>query len=156
MPIFEAAQVLEMAVKIEKHGEAFYWAAVEKTEDPKIRELFQDLAEEERVHRRVFEGMMEAVDSAPQQMGDELREYASFLEVALDHAVFSGKDKALQMAEEADDRDAALRAAMGFEKDTMLFYYDLREMVGDRDREAISDIIQEEKKHLFRLVSIAA
>lgn len=156
MPIFEAAQVLEMAVKIEKHGEAFYRAAVEKTEDPKIRELFQDLAEEERVHRRVFEGMMEAVDSAPQQMGDELREYASFLEVALDHAVFSGKDKALQMAEEADDRDAALRAAMGFEKDTMLFYYDLREMVGDRDREAISDIIQEEKKHLFRLVSIAA
>ena len=156
MPIFEAAQVLEMAVKIEKHGEAFYRAAVEKTEDPKIRELFKDLAEEERVHRRVFEGMMEAVDSAPQQMGDELREYASFLEVALDHAVFSGKDKALQMAEEADDRDAALRAAMGFEKDTMLFYYDLREMVGDRDREAISDIIQEEKKHLFRLVSIAA
>jgi rubrerythrin len=59
------------------------------------------------------------------------------------------------MAEEAGDRAAALRAAMGFEKDTMLFYYDLREMVSEKDRQIITDIIREEKQHLRRLVNLA-
>jgi rubrerythrin len=69
--------------------------------------------------------------------------------------VFVGPDKALRMAEEARDRKAVLRAAMGLEKDTMLFYYDLREMVADVDRATVSDIINEEKQHLRRLAKMA-
>jgi rubrerythrin len=44
---------------------------------------------------------------------------------------------------------------MGFEKDTMLFYYDLREMVDETDRATITDIINEEKQHLRRLAKMA-
>ena len=40
---------------------------------------------------------------------------------------------------------------MGFEKDTLLFFYDLREMVSEGERGAISGIISEEKAHLRRL-----
>ena len=57
-------------------------------------------------------------------------------------------------AKEAEDRETALRAALGFEKDTLLFFYDLREMVGEADQEAVSGIIREEKKHLRRLASM--
>jgi rubrerythrin len=98
--------------------------------------------------------MARDVEPAPELAGEEAEDYQAFLEVALDQAVFSGQDKALRMAERAEDRDAALRAAMGLEKDTMLFYYDLREMVAEVDREAISAIIREEKKHLARLAGM--
>jgi len=40
---------------------------------------------------------------------------------------------------------------MGFEKDTLLFFYDLREMVSEAERGTISNIITEEKAHLRRL-----
>lgn len=155
MPVFAAAQALQMAVKIEEHGAAFYRAAIERSDDVQIRELFEDLADRERAHRAVFEGMAERVGTVPEPSGSDVGDYASFLEVALDHAVFSGPDKALKMAERADDRAAALQAAMGFEKDTMLFYYDLREMVSASDRKVITHIIREEKQHLRRLAAMA-
>jgi len=151
MAVFAAAQALEMAVSIEKNGAAFYTSAAERTEDRELSELFAELAGREEAHRQVFEGMAERVEPASRPTESDVGDYASFLEVALDHAVFSGQDKALRMAEEADTRAEALRAAMGFEKDTMLFYYDLREMVAEKDREIISEVIQEEKKHLRRL-----
>ncbi|MGD2104910.1 MAG: ferritin family protein [Anaerolineae bacterium] len=154
MAIFSAAQALEMAIKIEEHGEAFYRAAGEKSEDSQIRDLFEDLATRERAHRGVFKRMAEDVEPAPQLAGSEVGDYASFLEVALNHAVFSGPEKALKMAEDAEDRITILRAAMGLEKDTMLFYYDLRDMVGEEDRDTISEIIRQEKQHLRRLASM--
>ena len=58
------------------------------------------------------------------------------------------------MAKQAEDQEAALRAAIGFEKDTLLFFYDLRDMVNEADRETISRIIREEKKHLRRLAKM--
>ena len=155
MAVFAAAEALEMAIEIEEHGAAFYRAAAEKSDDAQVRDLFEELVEQERAHRRVFEKMAETVQAVSEPSESDIGDYASFLEVALDHAVFSGPEKALRMAEEADDRDGALRAAMGFEKDTMLFYYDLREMVDEKDRETISDIIREEKQHLRRLASMA-
>lgn len=154
MAVFEAAQALEMAMRIELNGEAFYRAASEKSNDAELKELFEDLAFQERGHYRAFQRMAREVEPAPELPGQEAEDYQAFLEVALDQAVFGGQDKALRIAERAEDRDAALRAAMGLEKDTMLFYYDLREMVGESDRETISDIIREEKQHLRRLAGM--
>ena len=152
MAVFSAAQALEMAVSIEENGETFYTADADRTEDQELRELFVDLAGRERAHREVFEDMAERIGPVAEPATSDVGDYASFLEVALDHAVFAGQDKALRMAEEAEGRSQALRAAMGFEKDTMLFYYDLREMVPDKDRALISKVIREEKRHLRRLV----
>jgi rubrerythrin len=151
MAVFGAAQALEMAMGIEVNGEAFYRAASEKSDDAELKELFEDLASQERGHYKLFQRMAREVELGPELPEQEAEDYQAFLEVALDQAVFDGEDKALRMAERADDRDAALRVAMGLEKDTMLFYYDLREMVGESDRETISAIIREEKKHLARL-----
>jgi rubrerythrin len=154
MAVFGAAEALEMAVRIEENGAAFYSAAADKTEDSDLRDLFVELADREVEHRRVFESMAERAEPASGSRSSEVGDYTSFLEVALDHAVFSGQDKALRMAEEAETRTEALQAAMGFEKDTMLFYYDLREMVAEKDRVIISGVIQEEKRHLRRLADI--
>ena len=72
----------------------------------------------------------------------------------MNNALFAGPDKALALARQAEDREMALRAAMGFEKDTLLFFYDLRDMVSEADREAISGVIREEKRHLRRLAKM--
>lgn len=155
MAVFEAGQALEMAMQIEEDGEIFYEAAAEKSSDAEVAALFQDLAERERAHYHVFEDMAEEVAPPPEpSREDEVGDYVSFLRVALDRAVFAGPDKALRLAERAGERETALRAAMGFEKDTMLFYYELREMVDDADRAVITDIIREEKQHLRRLARL--
>jgi rubrerythrin len=154
MAVFTAAQALEMAMEIEKNGEVFYLAAAEKTDDSEIETLFKDLAIQEQGHYQVFQKMLGAVEPAPDLPATEFDQYDSYIQVALENALFAGPDKALALAEQAADRETALRAALGFEKDTMLFFYDVREMVAESDREAISKVIREEKKHLRRLAKM--
>jgi rubrerythrin len=154
MAVFRAAQALEMAMGMEANGEAFYRAVSEKTDDEELKGLFEELASQERGHYKAFELMAQGVEPAPQIAEQAAGDYEAYVEVALDQAVFHGEDKAVRLAERADDRETALRAAMGLEKDTMLFYYDLREMVDASDREIISDIIREERRHLARLAKM--
>jgi len=151
MAAFTAAEALEMAMEIEKNGEAFYNAVAAKSFDPDAKALFEDLAVQEQGHYKAFQKMLKDVSPAPVLPVDIYDEYQTYVQAALDNALFAGPDKALALAEQAEDKEAALRAALGFEKDTLLFFYDVRDMVGEKDQETISDIIREEKKHVRRL-----
>jgi hypothetical protein len=97
--------------------------------------------------------MLERVKPDPDlsSVAVEYDEYHAYLQVVLDDALFAGPDKGLTLAKQAQDRETALRAAIGFEKDTLLFFYDLREMVSEAERGTLSDVIREEKTHLRRL-----
>jgi rubrerythrin len=154
MAVFTAAEALEMALEIEKNGEVFYNAAAAKSDDSEIKMLFEDLAAQEQIHYRVFQKMLGGVGSAPALPAGEYDQYQAYMQAALDNALFTGEDKALALAARATDRETALRAALGFEKDTMLFFYDLREMVGEADKGAISRVIGEERQHVRRLAAL--
>ncbi len=151
MAVFNAAQALEMAQEIEKNGEVYYNAVAAKQTAADVKALFEDLAAQERIHYRVFTEMLGAVGPAPELPAAEYDQYDAYLKVALDNALFAGPDKALALASQAQDVETAVRGALGFEKDTLLFFYDLREMVGAKDREAVTRIINEEKTHVRRL-----
>lgn len=154
MAVFTATEAVEMALEIEKNGEVFYNTAAEKSTDPEVKALFEDLAVQEQGHYRIFEKMLGGLKPAPALPAEEYDQYRAYLQVALDNALFAGPDKALTLAREAQDKQTALRAALGFEKDTLLFFYDLREMVGEGDREKVNGIIREEKKHVRRLAAM--
>jgi rubrerythrin len=151
MGVFSAAEALEIAMQIEKNGEAFYRAVAAKANDPGVKKLLEELAAQEQKHYAVFEKMAGAVSGAASPSAPEYDGYQTYLQAALDNALFAGPDKALAMAGQARDRQSALRAAIGFEKDTLLFFYDLREMVSEAEQKAIIGIIREEKVHLRRL-----
>lgn len=153
MAVFTAGEALEMALKIEENGEAFYNAIAERSEDAHLQALCENLAVQERAHHRTFERMLGEVKPAPHLPAEQYEDYQAYLNAALDQSLFAGPDKALALAEKVEDPEEALQMAIGFEKDTMLFYYDLRDMVSESDREAVSGIIREEKTHLRRLAS---
>jgi rubrerythrin len=156
MAFLTAAEALKWAMEIEKNGEVFYNEVAAKSAALEVKALFEDLAAQERGHYRVFQQMLERVKPDPDlsSVDVEYEEYQTYLQVALDQALFAGPDKGLTLARQSQDRETALRAAMGFEKDTLLFFYDLREMVSEAERGAISDVILEEKSHLHRLAKM--
>lgn len=154
MAVLTAAEALRWALEIEKNGEVFYNNVAAKSADPEVKALFEDLAAQERGHYQVFQKMLERVKPDPDLSTVEYDEYQTYLQVALDSALFAGPDKGLTLAKQAQDLETALRAAMSFEKDTLLFFYDLREMVSETQQGTISDIITEEKTHLRRLAKM--
>jgi rubrerythrin len=156
MAFLTAAEALKWAMEIEENGEAFYNTVAARSADPQVKALFEDLAVQERGHYQVFQGMLEKVKPEPDlsSVGVQYDDYEYYLQAALANALFAGQDKGLTLAKKAQDRETALQAAMGFEKDTLLFFYDLREMVSEAERGAISDVILEEKAHLHRLAKM--
>lgn len=154
MAIFTPTEALEMALEIEKNGEIFYNAVAAQSDVPEVKALFEDLAIQEQGHYRLFQKMLGEVGPAPAAPILDYDEYAAYLQAALDNALFSGPDKALATVDEAQDRETALRVAIGFEKDTLLFFYDVRELVSEKDRDAITGVIREEKSHVRRLAKM--
>lgn len=154
MAFFRAADVTELAMQLEKNGEAFYRAVAQKLDLPQVQALFNDLADQEVMHFKIFSRLAQSLHEQPFMTDEEWDQYQSYLESTVQSAFFEGPDKALSVADLVRDEQEALGMAMRFEKETMLFFFDLRDVVPEKDRETITRVIAEEKKHLQRLAGM--
>jgi rubrerythrin len=151
MAIFRATDIVEMAMELEKSGEIFYGAVAQKAMSPEVRALFVELAEQEKYHYAAFKKMSGTVWDQPSAASEEWDQYLMYLQATIKSAFFEGSDKALTLAEQVTDEKEALQMALDFEKETMLFFHDLRDKVADADQPVVAGIIEEERSHVQRL-----
>ena len=154
MAIFGATDIIEMAMEVEKSGEVFYAEVARKATSAEVRELFEELAEQERYHHAAFKAMSGSVWEQTSSVEGEWDQYVMYLQATIKSSFFEGSDKALSLAEQVSSEQEALEMALGFEKETMLFFYDLREKVSDSDKSVVERIINEERAHMRRLASM--
>jgi rubrerythrin len=156
MTLLTGNEIIEIAVNLEESGEAFYTAAADKAVDGAIEALFRELAAQERLHRRTFQGMIAPADHAVEFVlsPEQWDEFQVYTDALLRQSFFASPENALNRAAEAGDAQEALRAAIRFEKESLLFFYELRDVVRGADREAVSRIIQEERRHIQRLTEL--
>jgi rubrerythrin len=154
MSTLPASMVLQWAMEIERNGEGYYRVAAAQSKNRDAKLLFEDLAYQEERHYHVFERMRDRASIAPTEDADssiDAGHYRAYLETALAKALFAGPDKGLKLAQQAKDEGEALRAALAFEKDTLLFFYDLRDMVSEFEQQSVTAIIDEERIHVRQL-----
>jgi len=154
MAIFQATDVVELALELEKSGEAFYRAVAKKAKTPETQALFEDLADAEVAHYAAFEKLSKTVWDEPLMLADEWGQYLAYLQATIQSVFFQGSNKALALAEQVTDEREALRMAVGFEKETLLFFYDLRDMVSESDNAVLMRIVAEEKSHIRLLADM--
>jgi rubrerythrin len=154
MAYLSASDIVDLAMQLEQSGEAFYRAVARKAESSEIRTLFEYLADEEVKHYRVFSKLGQTLQDNPLMTDEEWDQYVQYLSATVQSAFFEGPDKALAAAEEVTDEKDAVRMAMGFEKETLLFFYDLRDTVPAADRTFIDEVVAQEKTHIRRLAEM--
>jgi rubrerythrin len=113
--------------------------------------LFEELAAQEERHYFAYQSMSAGPAKSIDAPLDEYDEYQVYLREVMGSTMLGEPDKALAVVAQAQDPQIIVQTAIGLEKDTLLFFYDLHEMVGEADRKTIEAIIQEEKSHLRRL-----
>ena len=119
---------------------------------PKAREVFQYLVAMERVHVKIFEGMLEESEAA-ERRDDYGGDYAAYLKALASSAVFTDEMAASELASRAESDIAAVELGMRAEKDSILFYYEMQELMPGAVHR-INKIITEEKKHLRQLTDL--
>jgi rubrerythrin len=147
---FSGSELLEIAMVIERNGMAFYQALADKTGRKDIKGIYNYLAGEEKKHLDTFQGMSDSLGQVkpPETYGDE---YLLYLKSLVDSAVFSNVTEAQQKAGKISDEIEALNTGILAEKDSILFYTELQNLVRERDSKVVLNILDEEKKHLRQL-----
>jgi rubrerythrin len=147
---FSGSELINIAIGIEGRGIVFYDVMAKSTQNEAAREVFNYLADMEREHIETFKGMLEGADKF-QIPADESGQYTAYLRALVDSAVFSDDMVSSEMAAQAESDTAALELAIRAEKDSILFYYEMKEVMPQRAQATVNKIIAEEKSHLRQL-----
>lgn len=147
MERFSIREAVEQAVQTEKLGYVFYTEMAKRFhEDKGLRDLFGTLATKEQVHEQKFSALKEAVrDEAPENW----EEVSYYLRAIIESEFFLGREKSLPSLVHVKNVADAVRFAIGFEKETLLYFYALRDLIAEK--EAVEKIIEEEKSHIIWL-----
>ena len=150
MAVFEARDIVEVAVRIEENGANFYRYAVQLAKQEQTKALFQFLADEEVRHERTFADLLSGMDrNVPPEGYDG--EYAAYLHNYVDNRlVFTAEKFAGQLAKIKDEA-SALDFAIQRELDAIHYYREMRELMPANQRQPIERIIEEEKGHFKKL-----
>jgi rubrerythrin len=143
--LFSATEILDLAIKLEKNGEAVYRNAIPKVTKPEFIALLAWMADEEVKHANFFSNLkleLETKDLNPfiDEMSREL------FDDLLGDKNFSLKEVDFSLVENAEDLIAIF---MEFEKDSIIFYQVLEPFVEDPvARQQLKKIIEEENQHI--------
>ncbi len=152
---FSGSELLEIAMGIERNGMAFYQALADKTGNRNVKDVYNHLAGEEKKHLDTFRGMSDSLGQVkPPETYTE--EYILYLKALVDSAVFSNVAEAQQKAGKVLNEIEAIDTGIRAEKDSILFYTELQDLVRERDRKVVLSILDEEKNHLRQLSELKA
>lgn len=151
--MFRIKDICNIAIQIERNGEAAYRQAAETVSDPDIAELFSWMADEERRHADWF-AAIELETPIPPEHAELEAMGRSLLQDMVSNETFSLDRDALTTATSLGE---AARQATVFEEDTILFYEFLRGLIDDPDTgRQLARIIEEERRHAEQLTELAA
>lgn len=147
---FSISELINIAVSIERRGVAFYDTMSKSTENQAARDSFYYLADMEREHVKIFQRLLGEVDKY-HVSGSYSGEYVAYLQALVDSSVFTDEMATSEMVTRAGSDIEALELAIGAERDSILFYYEMREIIPQQAHTTVNKIITEEKSHLRQL-----
>jgi rubrerythrin len=143
-----------MAERIERNGAKFYRLAAEIVKDPGGREVLLELAAMEDRHQETFASMRAELGDIEKEAAvfDPDGEATLYLNAMADGYVFDQKaDPSEELNTQVNSRDILLKA-IGREKDAIVFFVGLKDLVRAKaDKDKVEAIIKEEKSHIILL-----
>lgn len=148
MEKFSIREVLEQAVQTEKLGYQFYTGMADRFKDNgDLLKLFSTLAEKELTHEKTFSDLLNMIGDTEPEGWDEASLY---MRAMVESEFFLGKNKSLPSMDNIKTVADAVNFAIGFEKETLLYFHGIRDVVKEKD--IVDEIINEEKSHIRWLV----
>lgn len=161
--IFSAEEVLRMAEQIERNGARFYRHVAETQFDERTQNTLLDLAAMEDRHEEAFAAMRaQLAETQREPIGfDRYQEMPLYLRAMADRRVFAIRNDPTERLTGRETSQRILELAIGFEKDSVVFYLGLKDLVPEAVGGVhVDTIIKEEMSHISilagRLAELAA
>ena len=147
MEKYSVYEVVEQAIQTEKLGSEFYTEMARRFQSSlDLKKLFETLSVKEQIHEKTFQELKSCLEDEKLNYGEEASQY---LRAVVESEFFLGRGKSLPALESIRTAIEAVLFAIGFEKETLLYYHTLSEAV--KDKEVMDKIINEERSHIVWL-----
>ena len=153
MRVFEASDIIEIAIRIEENGVNFYKFAEQIAKQEEAKKLFAHLAVEEVKHKKIFESIFAKMEKYNPPEGYE-GEYSAYLRDYVDNNIIFTKEVMDKELAKVKDTMAALDFAIKRELDSILYYHEIKRFVPAAQHAALDQIIAEERKHFSKLSEV--
>ena len=152
MNVLKIVDIVDIGIEKEKARQRFYDRVSQHFEDSELKELFTKLRDWEAAHVKKFQtirGRLKELDSVESYPG----ELKSYMHALLDDKLY------LDVTEEDFNKNVnspldAIQYGIGFEKDAILLFMELLTYVSTGDKEAILELMAEERKHIVFLINL--
>ncbi|MCX5782421.1 MAG: ferritin family protein [Elusimicrobia bacterium] len=151
--LFNSSEIVKFAVQIEKNGRDFYDQAAKSVKAEGAKKIFEYLSNEEQLHIAVFETILKQMDTnepAERYPG----EYADYMLALVSENVFTKNKQGYEIARKIRNDKQALELAIGFEKDSILFYYEMKRYVWEGFHKDVDKLIVQEQEHLRKISDV--
>ena len=142
---FNADDIFEIAEQLERNGAAFYRDAAASVDDSSVKEFLLEFAAMEDEHEKTFVNLRKELTAAEKAstVFDPNNESALYLKALADTRVFFKKEI------DTSTIEGIFKAAITAEKDSIVFYLGMKDLVPEAlGKKRMDDIIKEEMGHI--------
>ena len=151
---FNADEIFEMAEEIERNGAKFYRQAAGNAADREAKQMLLDLAAMEDNHFNTFQEMRKQLSGREKEeiVFDPDNQSALYLQAMADSRGWEGKISPTEELTGSEKMEDVLKAAIIAEKDSVVFYVGLKDLVPAKlGQDKVEAIIKEEMGHIATL-----
>lgn len=150
---FHGLEIIRIAQRNEEIGKEFYEAFAKAAKNPKVREFFKLMAQQEEQHIKDFaelEGIV-ADEWSPGPYDES--EALDYIRALADSKMAQPMLDLAKRAEQVEDLREAIDLAIEFEKQTVLFLKEFLDFTKGRSQSVVRKVLSEERKHIMQLCS---
>ena len=140
--------VLDVAIWLEKKGREFYENAVTSFQDDELKSTLLFLIEQEQKHETIYQNLSQKITGTPEAQDELFGEYGMFIRLLVSEIT-----RSLEISP-SFTREQLIRAAIRFEKDTLLYFHEIKKLFQGDERAAIQTICDEERNHIRLLMDV--
>ncbi|MGR6836958.1 ferritin family protein [Syntrophomonas erecta] len=150
---FSGEEIIEIAVQMEESGKLFYEKAISLAEGDKLKEVLTYLAQGEAKHIQDFSKLGESIDYSFLPNESYPGEYEDYVRSLVNSHIFKLTEVEDLIKGIKNNKDI-LRIAISFEKDSIVFFQELKNMGNKAASEVLEKLIDEERGHIKKIVAM--
>jgi len=150
--VLKVIDVVDIGIEKEKARRDFYDRVSQHFEDEEMKTLFTRLRDWEEAHIKKFHLIRNTVESSP-AVETYPGELESYMDALVDDMLYSQVSPESFSANVKTPIDA-INYGIGFEKDAIMLFMELSGYVQSKDKEAIQELMGEERQHIVYLIKL--
>ena len=144
------ASVIDLVIKLEKHGRDFYAEVRDTTSDPDCKELFSWLVEQEDDHHTLYLELKSKVMGAAQPEAALIGGHGHFIEMLVREVTES------LTIDDKTGLEEAIEGALFFEESVVSYFQKVKTLFAAEQAGVLEEICAEEQQHIDAILKYKA